>query len=301
VRTLRIGTRRSALALAQAEEVRAALAKAGTDAELVPLTTTGDEGVPATMPADSLKGLWIDAILEALRDGTIDLAVHSAKDLPAEDDDELPIAAVPLRADPRDVLITREPGARLAPGMVVGTSSIRRRAQILNRNPGVTVAALRGNVDTRLRKLAEGEVDAAVLAAAGLERLGLAPEGAKPIPVGAMLPAPGQGALAVQTRADARDVRAAVSALDHRPSRLSLASERALTRALDGGCSLPLGALAALKGDTIRLAGRVITPLGDRTLDAAAEAADPGVVATMVAAQLRQAGADQILAEARSA
>ncbi len=222
MRTLRIGTRRSALALAQAEEVRAALALAGTDAELVPMATTGDEGIPVTIPADGLKGLWIDAILEALRDGRIDLAVHSAKDLPAEDDEDLPIVAVPPRADPRDVLILRDAGAQLTAGMVVGTSSLRRRAQVLARYPGVTVAGLRGNVDTRLRKLADGEVDAAIVAAAGLARLGVSPEGATPIGVDVMLPAPGQGALAVQCRADARDVWAALLVLDHRPSRLAV-------------------------------------------------------------------------------
>ena len=298
MRTLRIGTRRSALALAQAELIRGALAAGGVDAEIVPLSTTGDEGVPAEVPAEGLKGLWIDAILEALRDGALDLAVHSAKDLPAEDADDLPIAAVPQRADPRDVLITREPGG-LQPGMLVGTSSLRRRAQLLAAHPGVTVTTLRGNVDTRLRKLADGEVDAAVLAAAGLARLELEPPNASPIGVDEMLPAPGQGALAVQCRADARDVRAALAALDHRPSRLALEAERALTRALGGGCALPLGALAAVKADTVRLAGRVISPLGDRRIDAAAEAADPGVAATMVAAQLRAAGAGQILDEVR--
>jgi hydroxymethylbilane synthase len=301
VRTLRIGTRRSALALAQAEEVRAALAAAGTQAEVVPMATTGDEGVPATVPADGLKGLWIDAILTALRNGAIDVAVHSAKDLPAEDEDDLLIAAVPRRADPRDVVVAPGEGGRLKAGMVVGTSSIRRRAQILARHPSVSVAALRGNVETRLRKVADGEVDAAILAAAGLARLGLDLDDVAALDVRVMLPAPGQGALAVQCRADARDVRAALVPLDHRPSHLALIAERALTRALGGGCALPLGALAAMRGDTVRLAARVIAPLGDRTLDAIAEATDPMVAATMVAAQLRSSGADQILAEVRQA
>jgi hydroxymethylbilane synthase len=165
----------------------------------------------------------------------------------------------------------------------------------------VSVAALRGNVETRLRKVADGEVDAAILAAAGLARLGLDLDDVAALDVRVMLPAPGQGALAVQCRADARDVRAALVPLDHRPSHLALIAERALTRALGGGCALPLGALAAMRGDTVRLAARVIAPLGDRTLDAIAEATDPMVAATMVAAQLRSSGADQILAEVRQA
>jgi hydroxymethylbilane synthase len=299
VRTLRIGTRRSALALAQAETVRTGLADHGLEAELVPLSTTGDEGGPAEA-GTPLKGLWIDAILTALREGRIDVAVHSAKDLPAEDEQDLPIACVPERVDPRDVLVVLDRETGLEPGMVVGTSSIRRHAQLLARHPDITVTELRGNVETRLRKLADGEVDAAVLAAAGLARLGLELEHAVPLGVDEMLPSPGQGALAVQCRADARDVWAALLALDHRASRLALEAERALTRALGGGCALPLGALAAVRGDRVRLAGRVIEPDGGRVLDAAAEAADPGVAATMVAAQLRSAGADEILAGVRA-
>ena len=164
---LRIGTRRSKLALAQAEVVRRSLAVHDVRVEIVPMTTSGDEGATAAAGPQGLKGLWIDTILEALDNGAIDLAVHSAKDLPAEEDDGFVIAAVPLRAEPWDVLITREPGA-LPPGAAIGTSALRRQAQLLAGFPGVIVRDLRGNVDTRLRKLAEGEVDAAVLAAAGL-------------------------------------------------------------------------------------------------------------------------------------
>ena len=198
---MRIGTRRSPLAIAQAEEVGAHLSAHGMEVELVPMTTSGDEGAAATAGPQGLKGLWIDTILDALESGEIDLAVHSAKDLPAEDDDGFMIAAVPLRADPGDVLICRNPG-ELAPGAVIGTSSLRRRAQLMAAFPRFDVADIRGNVGTRLQKLADREVDALVLAAAGLARLGLNPPHTRPLPLEAMVPAPGQGCLAVQCRDD---------------------------------------------------------------------------------------------------
>jgi hydroxymethylbilane synthase len=280
------------------------------DAELVPMTTSGDragwpEHVDLLPDPVSMKGLWIDTILDALREGEVDLAVHSAKDLPADEDGAgelrgLVIGAVPERADPHDVLVFREREV-LEKGMVVGTSSVRRRAQILAAFPGVGIADLRGNVDTRLRKLADGEVDVAVLAAAGLERLDVIPPHARTLGVDEMVPAPGQGCLAVQCRADDRVVRAALTTLDHRPSALALTAERALTRALDGGCALPLGAIAAVKGDAIRLAACVASADGARLLRAAAEGEDPATAARIVAAELRNQGSDAILAELREA
>ncbi len=273
------------------------------DAELVPMTTSGDRtSWPEQVDLDpsplTMKGLWIDTILDALRTGEIDLAVHSAKDLPADDEDDLLIGAVPERADSHDVLVFREQ-AVLEKGMVVGTSSIRRQAQILAAYPGVGVTELRGNVDTRLRKVEEGEVDAAVLAAAGLERLGLIPPHVRTLGVDEMVPAPGQGCLAVQCRADDRVVRAALTTLDHRPSALALAAERALTRALGGGCALPLGAIAAVKADAIRLAACVASPDGARLIRAAAEADDPDTAARIVASELEVHGAGAILQELR--
>ncbi len=273
------------------------------EAELVPMTTSGDRASwPEQVDLDpspiTMKDLWIDTILEALRTGEIDLAVHSAKDLPADDDEDLVIGAVPERADPHDVLVFRE-RAVLEKGMVVGTSSIRRRAQLLAAYPGVGVAELRGNVDTRLRKLEEGEVDAAVLAAAGLERLGLIPPHTRTLGVDEMVPAPGQGCLAVQCRADDRVVRAALTMLEHRPSALALSAERALTRALGGGCTLPLGAIAAVKIDSIRLAACVASPDGARLIRAAAEAEDPDIAARIVASELEAHGAGAILQELR--
>ena len=273
--TLRIATRRSALALAQAEEVAALLSANAFRSEIVPMSTSGDEGVASTESPSGMKGLWVDRILEALRTGEVDVAVHSAKDLPAEDEDDIVIAAVPKRADPLDVLIGRE--ATLPPGLVVGTSSVRRRAQLLAGFPGMGVTEIRGNVDTRLRKLADGEVDGLVLAAAGLARLGIDPPHSRRLRVDEMVPAPGQGCLAVHVRADDRTTRAVVSVLDHLPSRRALEAERALVQLLGGGCDLPLGALAATKGDRMRMVGLVATADGAKVVRTASESSEPSV------------------------
>ena len=210
---VRLGTRRSKLALAQAAEVAAALARAGADrgveidVEIVPVVTSGDRGIQAVASPSGRKGLFVHEIVVALLDARIDLAVHSAKDLPAIDPDGVVVAAIPERSDPRDVLVTRDEAVPAE--ATIGTSSLRRRAQLLRVRPDARVVELRGNVDSRLRRLAEGEVGAVVLAAAGLARLGLEPPHVTPFDVDEMVPAPGQGALAVQTRTtDAADPRA---------------------------------------------------------------------------------------------
>ncbi len=228
--TLRIATRRSALALAQAEEIATLLSASAFRSEIVPMSTSGDEGATSAESPTGMKGLWVDRIVEALRTGEVDIAVHSAKDLPADDEEGIVIGAVPKRADPLDILIGRD--ERLQPGMVVGTSSIRRRAQLLAGFPGMGVTEIRGNVDTRLRKLAEGEVDGLVLAAAGLARLGVDPPHARRLRVDEMVPAPGQGCLAVQVREDDRTTRAVVSVMDHLGSRRALEAERTLVQLL---------------------------------------------------------------------
>jgi hydroxymethylbilane synthase len=297
VSTLRIATRRSVLALAQGAEIQRLLSTNGFRSEVVPMSTSGDEGADAAGSPTGRKGLWVDRIVEALRAGEVDLAVHSAKDLPAEDEDGIVIGAVPQRADPLDVLIGRQP--KLQPGMVVGTSSLRRRAQLLAGFPGLAVTEIRGNVDTRLRKLTDGEVDGLVLAAAGLSRLGVDPPHARRLGVDEMVPAPGQGCLAVQCREEDRPTRAVLSVLDHAASRRALEAERALTRRLGGGCDLPLGALAATKGDRLRLAAVVAASDGAKVVRAAAESGDPATAASLVADRLRAQGADRILAELR--
>lgn len=293
--TLRIGTRRSQLALAQAEEVRALLAGSGVETELVPMSTAGDRGEKPTGSIAGLKGLWVNDIVRALRDGEIDLAVHSAKDLPAEDEEGVVIAAVPERASPLDVLVTRD--GELPDGGRVGTSSLRRQAQVWRWRPDVLLKDLRGNVDTRLRKLEEGDVDAVILAAAGLLRLGIVPAHAAPMSVAEMVPAPGQGCLALQTRDD--ETRQVLARLDHRDSRLALEAERRVTALLGGGCALPLGAYASIEGDRIHLVGVVASPDGATIVRTAVDAASAAEAAERAADDLRAQGADEILAKVR--
>ncbi|HEX3300852.1 MAG TPA: hydroxymethylbilane synthase [Actinomycetota bacterium] len=296
---LRIATRRSDLAMAQAGIVRLMLTEQGREVVLLPVDTTGDR------EGGNNKDRWIDAIVDALRTGEADLAVHSAKDLPADDLEDLVIAAVPERADPRDVLVAAD-GAYFdgdAPrrGARVGTSSLRRAAQLRAAFPDVDLVDLRGNVPTRLRKLQEdGGPDIAVLAAAGLDRLGLAPQALKPLPVDVVVPAPGQGTLAIQCRTDDRPMRAALSVLEHGVSATTLQAERALTRALGGDCNLPLGAFAQVHGDVVHLSACVATPDGSRVVRASVEAADAEQAAKAATAELLDQGADEILDAVRA-
>jgi hydroxymethylbilane synthase len=293
---LRIGTRRSRLALAQAEEIAYHLALLGLDTELVPITTSGDRGATTPLGRGGVKGLFVAEIVRALQDDEVDVAVHSAKDLPAHDPDGVVVAAVPERGDPFDVLLTRD--GDLRDGQVVGTSSIRRKAQLLRSRPTVTVRDLRGNVDTRLAKLQAGEVDALVLAAAGLSRLGVTPAHATPLPLEEMVPAPGQGALAVQARAGDERTREIVKELDHPRSRVAFEAERALVLRLGGDCSLPLGAYAEQREEGVRLLAVVVRPDGSDLVWAQVEAPTPQQAAGEVAETLLAGGAAAILAEA---
>jgi hydroxymethylbilane synthase len=294
---LRIGTRRSRLALAQADEVAGALRRTGVETEIVPMITSGDRGADPSSDQAGLKGLFVAEIVRALLEGEVDLAVHSAKDLPAEDDPGLTIAAVPERASALDVLVTRD--GELAAGSRVGTSSVRRQAQVFRWRPDVLVKDLRGNVDTRLRKLADGEVEALVLAAAGLLRLGVVPEHAAPMSLAEMVPAPGQGCLAVQARTGDGATRDAVAALDHEPSRDALVAERLLMRALGGGCALPLGAFAERTGSGMRMVAIVLSPDGGRFARAEVDAPTPEEVAELARLDLAAGGADDILLAVR--
>jgi hydroxymethylbilane synthase len=298
VAPLRLGTRRSALALAQAREVAALLTARGHDVDIVPMTTRGDLGTPADAAASpaGLKGLWVNDIVDALRRGEVDLAVHSAKDLPAEEVDGVVVAAVPERASPFDMLVRR--GPELSPGTRVGSSSLRRRGQLKATRPDLDVIEIRGNVDTRLRKLDAGEVDGLVLAAAGLVRLDIAPAHASLLSAEEMVPAPGQGALAVQTR-DAGPARDAVAAVDHRKSRLAFEAEFALVRFVGGGCALPLGAYATVDRGLVRLQTVVLRPDGSAPVRASAEADAPETAAREAADALLAGGAAAILEELR--
>jgi hydroxymethylbilane synthase len=254
---LRVGTRGSALALWQTDHVVARMraAVSAPDVERVVLTTTGDRVLDTPLARIGEKGLFTAELEAALRSGEIDLAVHSLKDLPTAAPDGLVIGAILEREDPRDALVAPAETtlASLRRGAVVGTSSLRRRAQLLALRPDLRVLDLRGNVPTRIEKLLRGDYDAVVLARAGLVRLGLTEHIAAVISPDLMLPAVGQGAIAVQMRADDPVTGAAISALDHGPTRLATAAERALLAELEGGCQVPLGALARLDGPTLTM------------------------------------------------
>jgi hydroxymethylbilane synthase len=289
---VRIGTRRSRLALAQTQEVVDRLATLGVETEVVPMVTSGDRGATPEGVPGGVKGLFVNEIVRGLQRGEIDAAVHSAKDLPAENPDGVVVGAVPERAAPFDVLVTRD--GTLPESGLVGTSSIRRRAQLLRARPTVKVAELRGNVDTRLRKLETGDVDGLVLAAAGLARLGLRPP-TTPFPLEEMVPAPGQGALAIQVREDDEVTVEALRKLDHPRSRLAFDAERAVVAGVGGDCSVPLGAYAEERGGAVRLLAVVIRPDGTDVVRAQAEAPDPQQAGREVADILLAGGAAGIL------
>lgn len=298
---LRVGTRGSALALAQAESIRQAISKVVThrNFELVPVTTSGDQ-IEGDLPGGG-KGLFVSEIQHALASGKIDLAVHSAKDLPAQTPDGVALAGVPKREDPRDALVTRGGVglAALQPGTTIGTSSLRRAMQLRALNRGLVPTPIRGNVDTRLRKLSDGEVQALVVALCGLKRLGRADRVSEILPINVVLPAPGQGALAVECRSNDKLLRPAIAQLEDPDTRAAFEAERSFMIALAGDCNLPLGALAEASGGTVRIRGLVGTPDGKRILADQIEGADPEKVGIELADRLRAQGADEIIASAR--
>ena len=258
---LRIGTRASPLARAQTDlVVRALLRKhprLGVDVR--PIVTSGDRNRSRGSSPD-----FTDTIDRALLDEEVDLAVHSAKDLPSTSPSGLCLAACPRRADPRDCLVTSRPygGALLPREAVVGSSSPRRRAQLLRWRPDLEVIEIRGNVDTRLHRVRIGELDAVVLAAAGLLRLGQVSELVRPLPFRDFLPAPAQGALAVEARADDERSLALARALDHRPTHAAVDAERAFAATLGGDCRIPMAALARVVRSRLRLEGEVLSADG---------------------------------------
>jgi len=291
VATLRIGTRGSALAVAQARIAAEALAPITGAAELVPISTRGD-AISARRPRAGWAisdGQFTRDLEHALLAGRVDVVVHSFKDLPTEPVDGLSVAAVLARADARDCLVTRD-GAALADlpfGATVGTSSARRAAQLAAVRSDLIAVPMRGNVETRLGRLAAGEFHAVVLAAAGLDRLGIAVADHAPLSYDVMLPAPAQGALAIQVRADAARVRAAVAALDHRPTRVAVDAERALLRRIGGGCLAPLGAFGEVADGRLRLRAAYEDTTGTfRRAEAVGDADDAATVVADVAARI---------------
>lgn len=268
-RTLKIGTRGSLLALTQTGWVRDRLAEAGAPAELVVIKTTGDMIQDRPLQEIGGKGLFLKEIEEALLDGRIDIAVHSMKDMPAELPAGLRIAAVPIRADPRDVIIPRDPAVKslddLPLGSLVATGSTRRQCQLAKLRPDLRFCGIRGNVDTRLRKVREGwnDIDATLLAAAGLERLSADVPEAIFLAVDVMVPAVGQGALAIEARVDAFELEEALLAIHHTPTATCTSAEREFLERLEGDCKTPIAAHAVIIGHDVHLTGVVAGPGGD--------------------------------------
>jgi hydroxymethylbilane synthase len=298
---LRIATRRSRLALWQAEHVAARLAALhpGLVVSLVPIVTEGDRIQDRSLATAGGKGLFIKELEHALREGTADIAVHSMKDMPAALAPGFTIAAALERGDPRDAFVStrHESLAALPQGARVGTSSLRRQCQLRHRRPDLEVVVLRGNVDTRLAKLDAGACDATLLAAAGLERLGLAARIRARLAPAEMLPAVAQGIVGVECAAERADVIALVRGLEHGPARTALVAERAFAAALGASCQSPIAGYATLDGDTVRLAGLAGAPDGSRILTDAVTgpARDAAALGADLAARLLAAGAGDLL------
>lgn len=276
---VRIGSRASQLARWQAEAVQRALLKVRPDleVEILTITTEGDRTLDRALPEIGGKGLFTLEIERALRAGEIDLAVHSLKDLPTEEPEGITVGAIPVRADPLDVLVTSNGYDlnSLPTGATVGTSSPRRRAQLLALRPDLNVAWIRGNVETRIRKVHKGEFDAAVLAAAGLARLGLESEISYRFSEEEMLPAPGQGALAVQRRLSDPRLSSLLARIDDPAARAAVIAERAFLATLESGCSAPVGALGRADAEGVELVGLIAGENGRPSIRLNERGADP--------------------------
>lgn len=315
---LRIGSRGSQLALWQANHIAGLLRGAGHEVEIEIIKTTGDRLQEVTFAQVGSKGMFTKEIEEALADGRVDLAVHSLKDLPTELPEPFTLAATPVRVDPRDVFVSvkHENLAALPEGARVGTSSQRRRAQLKALRPDLDLVEFRGNVDTRLRKLAEGQVEAILLAAAGLDRLGRTDWVRQRLTPNEFCPAAGQGALGIETRKDDAATIEAVSFLDHADTRFAVAVERAALAALGGGCQVPIGIHCRLKPydaveDQRGIAPRdevfavVADPSSGATVRVYHEAVrakdDPDALGRLTARMLMEAGAGALLENAGEA
>jgi len=299
---LTIATRRSRLALWQAEHVKARLEALhrGLSVALLALSTRGDELLDVRLDKAGGKGLFVKELEQAMADGRADLAVHSMKDVPAALPAGFVLAAILEREDARDALVSSA-GAELAAlprGARVGTSSLRRAAQVAARHPHLQLLTLRGNVETRLAKLDRGEYEAILLAAAGLKRLGLEARIRRCLSVEESLPAPGQAALGIECLAARADVAALLAPLAHAASSACVRAERAVSLALGGSCTIPLGAYAELSGARLRLRALVAAPDGTRLAqaDCSGAADDPEALGAQAARVLREQGADEILA-----
>jgi len=303
---LRIGTRASALARWQAEWVAGELRGLGVQVELVPIHTSGDADQQGPIGAIGTQGVFTSELQRALLADEIDLAVHSLKDLPTDPVAGLALAAVPARASADDALVAVSADSfdALPGGAVVGTGSLRRRAQLLCERSDLQVRGIRGNVDTRLRKLDDGEFDAVILAVAGLVRLGCSESITERLPHAVMLPAVGQGALGLEARFDDDATRDAIAPLDHRATHAAVLAERSLLAALQGGCLAPIAAYACPtdEADELQLTARVAHPEGRKRLDAVATAPldEAEQLGRRVADDLLDQGAAPLIAAART-
>jgi len=301
MKKLVIATRRSRLALWQAEHIGNRLKglHAGLHVELLPLTTRGDELVDRRLDEAGGKGLFVKELENAMADARADLAVHSMKDVPADLPPGFAMAAITAREDPRDVLVSKKFGSlgEMPKGATVGTSSLRRAAQVSERHPSLEVRLLRGNVDTRIAKLDRGEYDAIVLAAAGLIRLGFLARATTLLPVEEMLPAPGQGALGIECLAGRAEVAALLAPLSDAASAACVRAERAVSRALGGSCALPLAAYAEMAKGELRLRALVASADGKQVVrcELKGSASDPQGLGERAAQELRRQGAEEIL------
>ena len=300
---LRLGTRDSALARWQAGWVRDQLVSAGVPVDLVPITTQGDHWQETPIRDVGTVGVFTKELQRALLDERIDLAVHSLKDLPTDAVTGLVLAAVPLRSSPRDVLVARNAGAiqQLVHGSRVGTGSLRRQAQLLYVRPDLCVSDIRGNVDTRLRKLDEGQFDALILAEAGLSRLELAGRITQVIDPEVIMPAVGQGALGIETRKSALRALEALRTLDDRPTHAAVLAERALLATLRGGCLAPIGAWARCQHEQLVLDAVVLDITGKKRLHCQVDGVfeQPVELGERAAKLLLDQGAEQLIAKSR--
>jgi len=301
-RPVRIATRASELALRQARIVEAALARQEVPAELKTFRTTGDKRLDEPLNAIGGKGLFTKELEAALLKGTVECCVHSLKDLPTESPEGLIVAAVLVREDPRDVLVLNDvieaEGLHDIPrGSRIGTSSLRRRAQVLAMRPDLDVVELRGNVPTRLRKVDEGQVHAAILAAAGLHRLDARQRIAAYLEPPAWLPAAGQGAIAVQIREDDDRMRRLMALLNDEPTMIATSAERAFLAALEGGCQVPIGALAIESAEGMVLYGLIADVTGRHVIrgQRAFNDDEPALVGVRLANDLRSRGGTEVL------
>jgi hydroxymethylbilane synthase len=299
---LKLGTRGSALALWQANWTKAELEQRwpGLTVELVPIKTTGDKILDVPLARIGGKGLFTKEIDEALLDARIDLAVHSMKDVPFQLPDGIDFAAVPEREDPRDAFISNGPKLQeLQPGATIGTSSLRRQIQLRHHFPSLNLVMLRGNVDTRLRKLAAGEFDAIILAVAGVKRLGHAQRITQILEDDVMMSAVGQGALGIVCRSGDDPTRKLLEVLDHAPTHTAITAERGLLRALGGSCQIPIAGRATLSADTLTIKGLIASLDGTRVIthELAGPREHAHDLGLQLGEQLLAMGAGDILAE----